>query len=94
MNKKYEIRLQNEEREQIEQHLHGKSTSKSLRCRCLVLLLADENQGAIPIQSEIARRASVSEATEYNTRSGITAHAGFMRLCVTVNAPNLPVLPK
>ncbi|MCM3272350.1 hypothetical protein [Paenibacillus elgii] len=63
MNKKYEIRLQVEELEQIEQLLHSKSTSKGIRHRCLVLLLADEGQGAIPTQAEISRRAGISEAT-------------------------------
>ncbi|WP_157999709.1 helix-turn-helix domain-containing protein [Paenibacillus elgii] len=32
-----------------------------------MLLLADESQGTIPTQAEIARRAGVSEATVYNT---------------------------
>lgn len=67
MNKKYEIQLQEKEREQIEQLLHNGATSKGIRHRCLVLLLADESQGAIPTQAEIARRAGVSEATVYNT---------------------------
>lgn len=66
MNKKYEIHLQEKEREQIEERLHNESTSKGIRHRCLVLLLADESQGAIPTQAEIARRAGVSEATVYN----------------------------
>ncbi|AIQ63403.1 hypothetical protein D3C81_1766480 [compost metagenome] len=67
MNKKYEVRLQAPEREHIEQLLHGEATSKGIRNRCLVLLLADECQGAIPKQSEIAQRVGVSEATVQKT---------------------------
>jgi len=67
MNKKYEVRLQAPEREHIEQLLHGEATSKGIRNRCVVLLLADESQGAIPKQSEIAQRVGVSEATVQKT---------------------------
>ncbi|MFK4304449.1 MULTISPECIES: helix-turn-helix domain-containing protein [unclassified Paenibacillus] len=67
MNKKYEIQLQAEERKWIEQLLHSDSTSKGIRNRCLVLLLADESQGEIPTHAEIARRAGVSQVTVHNT---------------------------
>ncbi|WP_222934659.1 helix-turn-helix domain-containing protein [Paenibacillus terrae] len=67
MNKKYEVQLQSKERETIENILHADSTSKGIRNRCLVLLLADESQGAIPTQAEIAQRIGVSEVTVYHT---------------------------
>lgn len=67
MNKKYEIRLETQEREWIEQLLHAESTYPGIRRRCLVLLLADENQGAIPKQDEIARRAGVSDVAVFYT---------------------------
>ncbi|MNW38015.1 hypothetical protein D3C74_150720 [compost metagenome] len=54
MNKKYEVRLEPKEREWIEQLLHADSTSPGIRRRCLVLMLSDESQGAIPKQAEIA----------------------------------------
>lgn len=67
MNKKYEVRLQPNEREWIEQLIHADSTSPGIRRRCFVLLLSDENQGAIPKQEEIARRSGVSDVTVYYT---------------------------
>lgn len=67
MNKKYEIQLQAEEHKWIEQLLHSDSTSKGIRNRCLVLLLADESQGEIPTHTEIARRAGVSQVTVHNS---------------------------
>ncbi|BCG59083.1 hypothetical protein [Paenibacillus sp. URB8-2] len=65
MNKKYEVRLEPKERERIEQLLHAETTSPGIRRRCLVLLLSDENQGAIPKQTEIASRSGVSNATVF-----------------------------
>lgn len=70
MNKKYEIHLEEEERKQIEQLLHNDSTSKGIRNRCLVLLLADESQGSIPRHAEIASRVGVSPATVHHTIRG------------------------
>ncbi|WP_025691948.1 helix-turn-helix domain-containing protein, partial [Paenibacillus zanthoxyli] len=74
MNKKYEIRLKPEEREQINQRLHAAGTSKGIRNRCLILMLADENQGSAPKQTEIARRVGVCEVTVYHTLKDYCTH--------------------
>lgn len=65
--RKYEVRLSPEERERINEFLHAGTTSKGIRNRCLLLILADESQGTIPTQMEIAQRAGVSNATVYHT---------------------------
>nr|WP_156830163.1 IS630 family transposase [Paenibacillus sp. HW567] len=67
MYKKYKIELSLKEREQINQCIHDKKTSKGIRNRCLILLLADESQGQIPKQIEIAQRVGVSDVTVYHT---------------------------
>jgi len=67
MNKKYEIRLGPEEQKRINELLHANGTSKGIRNRCLILLLVNENQGAIPKQEEIAKRVGVSDVTVYHT---------------------------
>ncbi|WP_172201020.1 helix-turn-helix domain-containing protein [Saccharibacillus qingshengii] len=67
MNKKYKVELNDLQREQINQILHAPKIAKGLRNRCLILLLADESQGAIPKQLEIAQRVGVSDVTVYHT---------------------------
>lgn len=61
MNKKYEVRLSEADQAYIQQRLNEPSTPAGLRKRGLILLLADENQGLIPTQAEIAKRCQVSE---------------------------------
>ncbi|MHA6533470.1 helix-turn-helix domain-containing protein [Paenibacillus sp. BAC0078] len=67
MNKKYMVKLKDEERERLQQFLHAKETSRGIRNRCLILMLADESQGAIPKQMEIAQRVGVSDVTIHHT---------------------------
>lgn len=67
MNKKYVVELNDEERERIKQLLHTKETSRGIRNRCLILMLVDESQGAIPKQMEIAQRVGVSDVTIHHT---------------------------
>ncbi|MNI36963.1 hypothetical protein D3C73_910310 [compost metagenome] len=67
MNKKYAVELGPEERKRIQQLVHTKETSQGIRNRCLILMLADESQGAIPKQGEIAQRVGVSDVTVYHT---------------------------
>jgi len=74
MNKKYEIQLGPEERERINQLLHANRTSRGIRNRCLILKLADESQGAIPKQAEIAQRVGVSDVTVYHTVKDYCTH--------------------
>lgn len=66
MNKKYEVRLSTEERNEIQLMLHNPKTCAGLRKRCLVLIQLDESQGTPPTQAEIARRCQVSEVTVTN----------------------------
>ncbi|KEQ21859.1 hypothetical protein ET33_30535 [Paenibacillus tyrfis] len=93
MNKKYEIRLQVEEREQIEQLLHSKSTSKGIRHRCLVLLLATKGRERFQPKRK-SPAAQESAKPRCITRSRTTARAGFARPCVTVSVLSPPVLHK
>lgn len=67
MNKKYVVKLNDEERERIRQLLHTKGTSRGIRNRCLILMLVDESQGTIPKQMEIAQRVGVSDVTIHHT---------------------------
>ncbi|MEC0171903.1 helix-turn-helix domain-containing protein [Paenibacillus graminis] len=67
MNKKYVVELNDDERERIKQLLHTKETSRGIRNDCLILMLVDESQGAIPKQMEIAQRVGVSDVTIHHT---------------------------
>ena len=67
MNKKYIVKLSETERNQIFEAINAKTTSGTVRKRCNILLLADENAGKRIIQEEIAKRCGVSDVTVYNT---------------------------
>ena len=67
MNKKYHVRLSDNEREYVQGILNGEKTPKTFRKRCNILLLLDENVGVPARQEEVAKRAGVSEATIYHT---------------------------
>jgi transposase len=74
MYKKYTIELSPEEREQINRFIHDNKTSKGIRNRCLILLMADESQGPIPKQIEIAQRVGVSDVTVHHTIKDYCTH--------------------
>lgn len=67
MNKKYHVQLSETDREYIEMKLNDENTSKSIRKRCNILLMADETAGKPPTQEEIAKRCSVCDVTIYHT---------------------------
>ena len=61
MNKKYRIKLSHEEIVKIYEVMNKKETTKTVRGRCQVLLMLDENAGKGMNQKEIAKRTRVSE---------------------------------
>jgi transposase len=67
MNKKYAVRLSEEERAYANEVLHGSETASSYRKRANVLLIADERMGKPMRQAEIAARCGVSDVTVYHT---------------------------
>jgi len=65
MKRKYEVRMSETERKMVQETLSEKKTPKSIRKRCSVLLLADENVGKPPTQEEISIRCGVCDVTVY-----------------------------
>lgn len=65
MNRKYHVQMSEIERKEVQKILHEGQTPKSIRKRCNVLLMADENAGMPPTQEEIAIRCGVSDVTVY-----------------------------
>lgn len=66
MNKKYRVKLSEEDRREVLAILEGDRTPKSIRKRCNVLLSADETAGRPANHEEISMRCGVSPATVYN----------------------------
>jgi transposase len=67
MNKKYVVVLSEEERLKIFKTGDDKSTPKTIRKRCNVLLLSDASVGKPTTQEEIAARCGVSDICVYQT---------------------------
>jgi transposase len=63
MEQKYRVRLSEEERAKLHEKKVEPNLPKTIRKRCDVLLLADENAGKPGTQEEIAKRSGVSEVT-------------------------------
>ena len=70
MKRKYRVRLSEEERARIMKESEGRETPKTVKKRCSILMLADENAGKPPTQEEIAIRSGVSDVTVYHTVKG------------------------
>lgn len=70
MNKKYRVQLDEEERKRVQERLVADNVPPSVRRRCGVLLMADENKGKVPTQEEIGQRCGVSVITVYNLVKG------------------------
>lgn len=66
MNKKYRVKLSEEDRREVLAVSESERTPKSVRKRCNVLLAADETVGQPANHEEIAMRCGVSPATVYN----------------------------
>lgn len=65
MNRKYHVKLSEEERKTIQERINDEGISSIVRKRCNVLLHADENAGEPPTQEEISIRCGVSDVTVY-----------------------------
>jgi len=65
MNRKYHVQMDEGERKKVQEIMNEAQTPKSIRKRCNVLLMADENAGVPPTQEEIAVRCGVSDVTVY-----------------------------
>ena len=65
MNKKYHVRLSEQERAKVEEVQMEATTPRSIRKRCNVLLMSDESVGKPPNQEEIAKRCGVSAVTVF-----------------------------
>lgn len=63
MNRKYHVKLSEEERNTIQERMNHERTSTIVRKRCSVLLDADENAGEPPTQEEISIRCGVSDVS-------------------------------
>lgn len=67
MNRKYYVKLTDEEKIKIRKILNDATTPKTIRNRCNILFMADESVGKPPIQEQIAVRCAVSDVTVYKT---------------------------
>lgn len=66
-NKKYHINLTDEEFKQLKSVLHKSSTSRTVRCRCQILLDMDESHGKMYTHEQCAKSNGVCIATVSNT---------------------------
>lgn len=94
MNRKYHVKLTAKERKELQTMIHDVKTPKSIRNRCHVLLLADENVGKPPIQQEISVRCGVSDVTVYKLiKDYYTQGMGHcLRKRKHVKPPNPPIV--
>lgn len=67
MNKKYHVKLSENERKYVQEKINKEATAKTFRKRCNILLMLDENAGKPATQEETAKRVGVSEVTVYKT---------------------------
>lgn len=67
MNKKYTVKLSEDERENAQEIIVRATASKSSKKRANVLLMCDEGIGKPATQEEIAKRCGVSDVTVYHT---------------------------
>lgn len=91
MNRKYHVKLSEEECKTIQERMNHERTSTIVRKRCSVLLDADENAGEPPTQEEISIMSDVTVHTvikEYDTQ-GI---AYCLRERVHRTPPNPPII--
>jgi len=70
MEKKYIVELSKAERLKVFETLDTPDTPKTLKRRCMVLLLADTSAGRAPTQAEMAARCGVSDICVYHTIKG------------------------
>jgi len=91
MNRKYHVKLKQNEREEIQDRMNRKETSATLRKRCNILLYADENAGKPPTQEEISVRCGVSDVTVYTTIKEYATHG--IEYCLRKRIHKVPPNP-
>lgn len=67
MGKKYHIELTKEEHERVIEALISNETSKTVKKRCNILIMADKSAGKPATQEEIATRYGISVVTVWQT---------------------------
>ncbi len=82
--KKYNIHLTEEEFKKLKSIIRKKETSKTIRCRCQIILDLDEAHGKVLTHEQSARSNGVCMATVTNTvakyiNGGIDAVTEFKR---------------
>jgi transposase len=94
MKQKYHVLLSKDDRAKIEDTNAESSTPKSIRKRCHVLQLADENIGKPPTRDEIAKRCGVSSDTVYTViRNYVTKGIDFcLRRRIHETPPRAPIV--
>ena len=65
--KKYHVKLSETERKEIKKIANNSKTSETVRNRCNILVMSDENVGKAPSQDEISKRCGVCDVTVYKT---------------------------
>jgi hypothetical protein len=65
--KKYKIKLTDVELKKLKSVIRNKNTSKTIRCRCQILIDLDEAHGKILTHEQSAKSNGVCEATVANT---------------------------
>lgn len=88
--KKYIINLTEEEVKELKSTIRKKKTSKTIRCRCQIILDLDEAHGKVLTHEQSAKSNGVCMATVTNTvakyiRGGIDAVTEFKR---SINSDN------
>ncbi len=88
--KKYKIELTNDELKSLKSVIRKNKTSKTIRCRCQIIINLDESHGKILTNEQSAKSNGVCLATVTNTmknyfEDGIDAVTGFKR---NVNSNN------
>jgi len=94
MNKKYAVELTKEERLLVFETVDNKTTPKTIRKRCNILLFADASVGKPIKQEEIAIRCSVSDVCVYQTIKDfcIKGLAYVLRRREHTNPPRKPIV--
>ena len=64
--KKYTIKLTNDERKTLKKTIKNKKTSKTIICRCGILLELDETNSYVPTHEQLAKSYGVCKATISN----------------------------
>ena len=88
--KKYNINLTEEELKELQSVIRKKKTSKTIRCRCQIILDLDEAHGKVLTHEQSARSNGVCMATVTNTvtkymNGGVDAVTEFKR---SINSDN------